>query len=66
MSKPVRKITVNVPEALLDFVRGTIGMGTTEAVIEGLRELEKREKRRALKSLKGKISFELNLEKTRK
>lgn len=65
MKEAVKKITVNVPVDLLARVQSAIGSGTTEAVIEGLRELEKREKRSALSRLKGKVSFDLDLEKTR-
>lgn len=66
MAESIKKITVNVPEALLDEARRATGFGITETIIEGLHELERREKRRALSRLKGKISFDLDLEKTRR
>jgi hypothetical protein len=66
MGNAVRKITINVPIALLDSAKKVTGLGITETIIEGLQEIEKREKRRALGKLKGKIAIELNLEETRK
>jgi hypothetical protein len=35
-------------------------------VIEGLEELDRRAKRSALRALRGKVRFELNLEDTRR
>lgn len=66
MREPLRKITVNVPEQLLISAQQATRRGTTETVVEGLRELEKREKRSALRRLRGKVVFDLKLEKTRK
>lgn len=66
MGNAIKKITVNIPEDLLASAKRLTGHGITETIIEGLRELEKREKRRALGKLKGKIAFDLDLEETRK
>jgi hypothetical protein len=66
MGDTVKKITVNIPELLLNNAKKVTGMGITETIIEGLQEIEKREKRRALGKLKGRIAFDLDLEKTRK
>lgn len=66
MSNALKKITINVPEDLLENAREMTGLGITETVIEGLQEIEKREKRRALSRLKGKIAFDLDLKETRK
>lgn len=65
MREVLKKITVNVPERLLTSVQEAIHLGTTETVIEGLKELEKREKRSALRRLRGKVAIDLKLEKTR-
>ncbi|PWU19247.1 MAG: hypothetical protein C5B49_06060 [Bdellovibrio sp.] len=62
----IKKITVNIPETLLENAKRVTGLGITETIIEGLQEIEKREKRRALGALKGKIAFDLNLKETRK
>ena len=66
MGEPVRKITVNVPEKLLSNALESTGQGITETIIAGLIEIEKRERRQALRLLRGKIAFDLNLEKSRK
>ena len=66
MSRRTRKITVNAPVRILDnAVRGT-GKGVTMTAIEGLGELDRRAKRLALRALRGKVRFELNLENTRR
>lgn len=66
MGEPVKKITVNVPEKLLSVALELTGQGITETIIAGLIEIEKREKRQALRRLRGKIAFDLDLQKTRK
>ena len=66
MGEPVRKITVNVPEKLLSNALESTGQGITETIIAGLIEIEKRERRQALRLMRGKIAFDLDLEKTRK
>lgn len=66
MGNAVKKITVNIPVLLLDNAKRMTGMGITETIIEGLQEIEKREKRRALGRLKGKIAMDLDLEESRK
>jgi len=66
MGEPVKKITVNVPEKLLKSALELTGQGITETIIAGLIEVENREKRQALRKMRGKVSFELNLERSRK
>lgn len=66
MRAATKKITVNIPEDLLESARKTTGMGITETLIEGLQEIEKKQKRRALAKLKGKISFNLDLKESRR
>lgn len=65
MAVTVRKVTVNLPDSLLRAAIQATGQGITDTIVEGLRELEKREKRSALRQLKGKVQFELDLKKTR-
>lgn len=65
MSSAARKITVIVPEELLDDATRVTGKGVTATVIEGLDELRKRERRVALRRLKGHVRFSLDLGKTR-
>jgi hypothetical protein len=61
-----RKVTVNVPEEALERAQRVTGSGITETIIRGLRELERLSQRTALRSLKGKVKFDLDLEKTRR
>ena len=53
----VRKITVIVPQELLEDATHVTGKGVTATVIEGLDELRKRERRMALRRLKGRVRF---------
>lgn len=66
MSERTRKITVNVPARVLENAVKVTGKGVTLTVIEGLEELDRRAKRSALRALRGKVRFELNLEDTRR
>ena len=66
MSERTRKITVNVPVRVLDNAVKITGKGVTPTVIEGLEELDRRAKRSALRALRGKVRFELDLEDTRR
>lgn len=66
MAGATRKITVNVPADVLDEATRATGKGVTATVIEGLTELRKRELRSALRRLKGKVKFELDLDETRR
>ena len=62
----MRKITVNVPADTLDNATKITGKGITPTVVAGLHELERRAKRSALRHLKGKVRFDLDLESTRR
>lgn len=66
MGDPIKKITVNIPEELLSNALRLTGKGITETIIEGLREVEKREKRSALRDLKGKLDLNLDLSESRR
>ena len=66
MSEATRKITVNLPEAELKAAMRITGKGLTPTLLEGLREIELRAKRSALRKLRGKVHFDLALEATRK
>jgi len=65
MAGQIRKITVNVPTDVLDSATRATGKGVTLTVIEGLRELERMARRSALRSLRGKVRFDLDLTRTR-
>lgn len=66
MGEAIRKITVNVPATVLDDATKVTGKGVTATVIEGLLEIRKRDMRSALRGLKGKVRFSLDLEETRR
>jgi hypothetical protein len=66
MRDRIRKITVNVPTDILDRAVKITGKGVTPTVVEGLQEIERRAKRSALRGLRGKIRFALDLEETRR
>jgi len=66
MGDPIRKVTVNLPAKLLERARSTTGLGITETIVKGLEELERGKQRSALRQLRGRIRFELDLEKTRR
>ena len=66
MSERVKKITANIPARLLEQAQASTGLGITETIIAGLVELERSQKRSALRGLRGRVRFELNLEQTRR
>jgi hypothetical protein len=66
MNGRTRKITVNVPVRILENAVKVTGKGVTLTVIEGLEDLDRRAKRSALRALRGKVRFELDLEDTRR
>jgi hypothetical protein len=66
MGDPVKKITANIPAKLLQRAQESTGLGITETLVAGLEELERSRKRSALRLLRGKVKFELDLEKTRR
>ena len=66
MGEAVKKITANLPAKLLERAQGTTGLGITETLIAGLEELERSRKRSALRQLRGKLRFDLDLDKSRR
>jgi hypothetical protein len=66
MGDPVKKITANIPAKLLERAQEVTGLGITETLVAGLEELERRRRRSALRMMRGKVRFELDLEKTRR
>jgi hypothetical protein len=61
-----QKVTANIPVATLAAAKRVTGKGTTSTIIEGLQELERRAQRSALRQLRGKVKFELDLKRTRR
>lgn len=66
MAEKTKKVTVNLPEASLERGMAITGKGITETLVEALHELERREHRSALRRLRGKVRFDLDLEETRR
>ncbi len=66
MGDAVKKITANIPAKLLQRAQLNTGLGITETLVAALVELEKSRKRTALRGLRGKVRFALDLEKTRR
>lgn len=66
MAEPVKKVTVNLPTQLLARARENTGLGITETIVRGLEELDRQQKRSALRALRGAIRVELDLDKTRR
>jgi hypothetical protein len=66
MTELAKKITANIPAKLLARAQELTGLGITETLVMGLAELERSQKRSALRGLRGKVRFELDLERTRR
>ena len=66
MGTRIKKVTVNLPADVLENARKLTGKGITPTILEGLEELQRRAKRSALRALKGKVRFALDLEETRR
>lgn len=66
MSASVKKITVNLPVEALRKAQAITGQGITPTLIEALHELDRQRKRSALRALKGRIDFKLDLPRTRR
>lgn len=61
-----RKITASLPLEALARAQRLTGKGVTATLVEALAALERQSKRGELRRLRGKIAFELDLEKTRR
>ena len=66
MGEPVRKVTVNLPADVLTRAQELTGKGITGTLVEGLLEIQRRQKRSALRRLRGRIRVNLDLEETRR
>ena len=66
MTSAVRKITVNLPEATLARAQAATRKGITATLIEALEALDRQERRSALRAMRGKVRFDLDLDKTRR
>ena len=62
---PERKITLNVPEELLEAAQRSSGQGVTETVRQGLSLVAAGETYRRVAKLRGTVKFSVNLKKLR-
>lgn len=60
-----RKITANIPAALLKEAQKVTGSGITETLIEGLRLLRRQLAYNVFQGLKGKLKLEIDLDEAR-
>jgi hypothetical protein len=60
-----RKITVHIPEDLLDRAQKSSGQGVTETVRQGLRPVAAGDTFRRVAKLRGRVKFSLDLERLR-
>lgn len=63
--KVAKKITVHIPEELLDQAQKSTGQGITETVRLGLQLVAASRSYDKLRSLRGKVKFSLSLDKMR-
>jgi hypothetical protein len=61
----IRKITVHVPDDLLERAQASTGQGVTETVRQGLRLVAAGEAYRRIANLRGKVKFTLDLKRLR-
>jgi hypothetical protein len=61
-----RKITAVLPSEALARAQRLTGKGVTATLLEALAALDRQDKRSELRRLRGKIAFDLDLEKTRR
>jgi hypothetical protein len=61
-----RKVTALLPRDALARAQRVTGKGVTGTLVEALAALDRQSKRSELRRLRGKIAFDLDLEKTRR
>jgi Arc/MetJ-type ribon-helix-helix transcriptional regulator len=61
----MRKITVEVPEDLLERAQAFTGEGVSETVRQALRKLDSIRAQRELMKLRGKVKFSMTLDELR-
>jgi hypothetical protein len=66
MADRLKKVTVNLPEGTLSRAMIATGRGITPTIVEALEELDRRAHRSALRGLRGKVRFDLDLVRTRR
>jgi hypothetical protein len=62
----VRKTTANIPEDILENAQRLTGKGITLTLVEELKALDRNTRLSALRRLRGKVEFHLDLDRTRR
>ena len=62
---PKRKIATNIPAELLDEAVELSGLNQTATIIEGLKELIRKERRKLFLGMEGQIPIEYDIKKSR-
>jgi hypothetical protein len=65
MARRERKITVHVPEPLLQQAQRATGQGVTETIRQGLRLIAAGETFRRVAKLRGSVAFSIDLRRLR-
>jgi len=60
-----RKIATNIPSELLEEAVALSGLNQTAAIIEGLKELIRKERRKLFLNLEGKVAINYDVKKSR-
>ena len=60
-----KKIATNIPSKLLDEAVELSGLNQTATIIEGLKELIRKERRKLFLSLEGKVDISYDVKKSR-
>ena len=60
-----RRVTANIPEALLNAAREVTGAGSTETLGEGLEQLRRRRFYEKFKALQGKVHLDIDIDELR-
>jgi hypothetical protein len=64
-SRAVKRVTVNLPRALLEDAVAVTGGGTTETIVQGLQLLARRRAYAKGMALKGKLDLKINVDASR-
>jgi hypothetical protein len=62
----VRKVTANIPEDILENAQRLTGKGVALTLVERLKALDRDARLSALRRLRGKVRFDLDLDRTRR
>ena len=65
MAPATKKVTVHLPEALLERALHSTGKGVTETIRDGLRLVAAGDAYRTLRQLRGKVKFSVGAQRLR-